>query len=237
MSAEEKKVSVIIATYNAAGTLETCLQSIFSQKYYPIEIIVIDGASTDGTTNILEKYNQKITWISEPDGGIYYAMNKGLQYVTGNWIYFAGADDQLLPGFSDMIADLQSPNTVYYGNVIHKGIKRAGKLSPYYMAKVGIYHQAVIYPVAAFTNLKYDTQYSVFSDYALNFKLFGRRTFTFEYRDHVIANYAHTGVSSYKRDAPFEKDKNKLILKNFGIKIWLRYQFRLLKSKLKAKSH
>jgi glycosyltransferase involved in cell wall biosynthesis len=235
-SAEVKRVSVIVVTYNAAATLQACLDSIYAQPYPNIELVIIDGDSTDGTKEILKANTSRITfWQSEPDKGIYDAMNKALQHITGDWVYFLGSDDELLPAFSVFADELKEDNTVYYANVVHKGVKRAGEVSAYYMAKVGIYHQSIIYPAAAFKDTRFDTRYRVFADWVFNMQCFGRG-FNFEYRDYIIANYSHEGLSSHAIDGAFEKDRAGIILKNFGLKIWLRYRFRRFKERLKGKN-
>lgn len=89
------KVSVIVSVLNGASKLEKCLLSIINLDYPSVEIIVIDGNSSDGTQQILEKYNKKIFyWISEPDTGIYNAWNKAIKVATGDWISFIGSDDE-----------------------------------------------------------------------------------------------------------------------------------------------
>src|SRR5580693_3513958 len=96
------RISIIIVTYNAAATLQVCLESIYSQSYKDLEIIVIDGQSTDGTVDILKQNTARLAyWKSEKDEGVYDAMNKGVKHLTGQWVYFLGADDELLPGFSE----------------------------------------------------------------------------------------------------------------------------------------
>ncbi|MEO0408950.1 MAG: glycosyltransferase family 2 protein, partial [Cyanobacteria bacterium P01_A01_bin.135] len=93
----QPKVSVITVCYNAADTLEKTIQQVLAQTYQPLEYIVVDGASTDDTPLVLERYAHRITHlISEPDEGLYEAMNKGLALASGDWIYFANADDYLL---------------------------------------------------------------------------------------------------------------------------------------------
>lgn len=88
------KITIIIATYNAEKTLKQTLDSIKYQTYSNIELIVVDGNSTDNTVDIIKEYNDIITkWISEPDTGIYNAWNKALNFVTGDYIAFIGADD------------------------------------------------------------------------------------------------------------------------------------------------
>ena len=94
----EKQISIIIATYNAAGTLKNCLDSIIPQLTEECELLIIDGGSTDRTNAIIQAYHDNIAYaISEPDKGIYDAWNKGVKAAKGDWIAFIGADDMLLP--------------------------------------------------------------------------------------------------------------------------------------------
>ncbi len=87
-------VTVITATYNAAKYLPDAIQSIREQDYGNIEYIVVDGASTDGTVDVIRANEDIIDrWISEPDTGIYAAWNKGVRLARGEWIAFLGADD------------------------------------------------------------------------------------------------------------------------------------------------
>ena len=88
------KVSVITVCYNAIRGIEKTIQSVISQSHDDIEYIVIDGGSTDGTIDVIQKYRDKIAYfVSEPDGGIYDAMNKGIKAATGEWINFLNAGD------------------------------------------------------------------------------------------------------------------------------------------------
>lgn len=89
------RMSVLIAVYNGAATLQRALDSVFEQSYPAVELIVMDGASTDGTPAILERNASRIAhWESEPDRGIYHAWNKALDHVRGEWVCFLGADDR-----------------------------------------------------------------------------------------------------------------------------------------------
>ena len=88
------KVSIIISVLNGAKTLQNCFDSISLQDYKNIELVVIDGESSDETVQILGKNEDIITrWLSEPDSGIYDVWNKGLEIVTGEYICFIGCDD------------------------------------------------------------------------------------------------------------------------------------------------
>jgi glycosyltransferase involved in cell wall biosynthesis len=91
--------SIITITYNAAHCLEKTMLSVLSQSYSGIEYLIIDGASTDGTVGLIRQYEAGISfWVSEPDGGLYEAMNKGLQRATGDYIWFLNAGDTLYSG-------------------------------------------------------------------------------------------------------------------------------------------
>jgi len=88
------KITVIIASFNAASTLQRCLDSIYRQTYPNWEIVVMDSGSHDGTLDILESNAERLAyWESRPDKGIYDAWNKGLDHGTGDWICFLGVDD------------------------------------------------------------------------------------------------------------------------------------------------
>jgi glycosyltransferase involved in cell wall biosynthesis len=226
----DSKISIIIPTYNAGQTLQNCLDSISAQKYRSWELIIIDGQSTDGTIAIIEKNKHLISyWESEKDGGVYEAMNKALTHVTGQWVYFMGADDELLPGFSEMAAALSDPAAIYYANVFAEGTKRLGALTRYQFAKFGPYHLAMIYPASVFEKYKFDTRYKISADFALTLKLCGERSFRFVYQDHVLANFNHTGLSGRRIDQRFQNEKAKLIYNSFGLKTWLRYKLHKFK--------
>lgn len=91
------KISVITVCYNSSATLTDTLESVLKQNYSDIEHIIVDGKSTDGTVELIRQYETlyqgKLKWISEPDAGIYDAMNKGISLATGDVIGFLNADD------------------------------------------------------------------------------------------------------------------------------------------------
>ena len=101
------KVSIITVTYNSARFLEDCIQSVISQTYSDLEYIIIDGKSKDATVSIIKKYESKISkWVSEPDRGMYDALNKGIQMATGDVIGLLNSDDMLAsPDVVQIIAD------------------------------------------------------------------------------------------------------------------------------------
>ena len=112
------KISIITITYNSEKTLPRALDSVQSQSYGEIEHIIVDGASTDGTKAMIEAYaktHQNVRWISEPDEGIYNALNKGIRMATGDVIGFMHSDDvffspdsvaQIAAAFADETVDV-----------------------------------------------------------------------------------------------------------------------------------
>jgi glycosyltransferase involved in cell wall biosynthesis len=230
------KISIIIVTLNVADVLQNCLDSIYRQTYPNIEIIIMDGASTDGTVDILKANDSKIsTWKSEKDGGIYAAMNKAIDHVTGDWVYFLGADDTLLDDFSTMCYQLKDHSVIYYSNVMTNRGKYRGKVTPYQHAKGAICHQAIIYPKEVFVKHRFNTRYKISADHVFNMACW--REFKFEYIDLTIAFFNDTGVSSLRIDGNFEREKLRLIFKYHGFGTGLRYAFRVLKENLNPKGY
>lgn len=104
-------VSIITASFNSEKTIAATFDSIVAQNHRPLQYIVVDGASTDNTVNIIKQYSKvfeenqiDFTWISEPDSGIYNAWNKGVRMASGSWLTFLGSDDVLLPGALEAMA-------------------------------------------------------------------------------------------------------------------------------------
>jgi len=237
----EPVVSVIIATYNAGKFLEECLASIAAQAFTSIEIIVIDGGSTDDTVKIAKAFDKlPLTLVSEPDKGIYDALNKGAKIAKGKWLHFLGADDILLPGFSELAAKLQDADTIYYGDskeYYDAGVKPdfiilTGRFSKYRLAKYCMNHQAIIYPSSVFKKYHYQLKYKVLADYALNIVVWGDNDFKQEYHPVFIARYNMNGFSSLNKDELFNKEKNTLIKKYMGWPVYLRLVFKQIKKRI-----
>jgi len=116
------KISVVTPSYNQASFLKKNLESVRSQSYEPVEHIVIDGGSDDGTVDILREYEDEydLQWVSEPDRGQTHALNKGIEMATGDWIGWQNSDDYYLPGsFASAVAALdRNPSAdAVYGDI------------------------------------------------------------------------------------------------------------------------
>lgn len=231
------ELTVIVTTYNAAKDIETCLTSIIDRKLPSLQLIIKDGGSTDDTLRIIKKYEAYINvLISERDNGIYDAMNKALPHIKGKWVLFLGADDKLLPGFSEMILQLKQTDTIYYGNCLTREETRGGAFSNYRLAKRNLCHQAILYPKAIFDKYTYQTQYKVFADYALNMQCWGDPQFKKQYLDIDVSYYNIDGFSSYYNDAAFRNDKPRLVKEYLGWWIYLRYRIKRSKESKKEDS-
>jgi glycosyltransferase involved in cell wall biosynthesis len=216
------KISIITPSYNSASTIEACLKSVASQSYANKEHIIIDGQSKDSTVAILKQYQAQyphIRFISEPDKGVWDAMNKGIDLATGDWLYFMGGDDEL---YSDLVLqNLFGGNDVdkyevIYGNIQHRnaGTQFDNEFSTALIARFNIAHQAIFYRKSVFEKLgKYSLKYHSSSDYALNIKWFGNKSINRLYIKDIICVYNETGMSSVFFDQAFYRDKPRLLFK------------------------
>jgi glycosyltransferase involved in cell wall biosynthesis len=114
-----RKISIITITYNAEAFLERTIKSILAQTCQDFEYIIIDGKSKDGTLTIAEKYRARVDLlVSEPDKGLYDAMNKGQRMATGDFVWFVNAGDEINdPSVVEKIYQQITPETdVLYGD-------------------------------------------------------------------------------------------------------------------------
>lgn len=135
------KVSVITTTYNSANTLQFTLDSVFCQTYRDFELIIVDGASSDDTLDIIKeyehKYNGRLKWISEPDNGLYYAMNKGLLMATGDVVGFLNSDDfYTSPNVLRRIAEEIMDKDAVFGDIHFVHGNNLKKCERYYSSKL-----------------------------------------------------------------------------------------------------
>ena len=172
------KITVVTICYNAVNTIEKTILSVINQTYNNIEYIVVDGASTDGTMDIIKKYDDRIAkWVSEPDNGIYDAMNKGIDMATGEWINFMNAGDIFFSCFSissafDIVDTISAD--IIYGYQVHsykygKYVRIRLSLDRFrYCMPIG--HPSTFVKTSLMKECKFDTNFKIAADYNFFFK-------------------------------------------------------------------
>lgn len=217
-------ISIITVTRNAARDLPGCLDSVAAQTDVPYEHWVVDGGSTDGTLELLASRNDpRIRWISEPDRGIYDAMNKAVRLARGQWIYFLGSDDRMrADALRSMASFFRNPLTIYYGDVwmTKRNIRYAGKFGAAKLALKNICQQAIFYPARVFETHTFNERYTVQADWALNMACWKDSQFLFQYVPLMVADFKDEGgISSERRDLAIERDYTLLLRRYF--RFWI----------------
>lgn len=200
------KISIVTVCFNCVELVEKTVKSVLEQDYENVEYIVIDGASSDGTCEVIEKYRDRITYyLSEKDAGIYDAMNKGIKAATGELIGFIGAGDWYEEGAIKAIADtyMLKPADVIYGDVtvVDGTLYKRQDYSNVSLRDM-YYYMLIIHPgLFVRTSLQkenpFDTTYRIAADYKFLMGLYHRGC-TFMYANHGIVYYPLGGVSSTK---------------------------------------
>lgn len=202
------KLSIITITRNDLDGLRRTALSVSSQSFRDYEWIVIDGASTDGTVEYLQSMQpQPSAWVSEPDGGVYDAMNKGIQKAQGEYLLFLNSGDSLLA--PDTLARCFSafPNAdIVYGDAYFvypkrkKIVTHPDTLNLYYFRRHSLCHQATFIRASLLRECGYSTQYKIVSDWRqwLVWMIEGR---SFVHLPIVVCNYMMDGVSTTMRKA------------------------------------
>ncbi|WP_418184850.1 glycosyltransferase family 2 protein [Aliarcobacter vitoriensis] len=200
------KITVVTVTYNAEQYLEQTIKSVIEQDYPNIEYIVIDGASSDGTVDIIKKYEKYITyWISEPDSGIYDAMNKGIDVATGEWINFMNAGDSFaLNNVLNKIFSKTYNSDVLYSNsyYVNKDFQVIGEhevkeLESFFTSEMPFIHQSTFIKKNIISKSIFRTDYKLASDFDLFCKLYIQK-YKFEYLPNVkIAKFLVGGIHTF----------------------------------------
>lgn len=223
-SGKQPKISIITVVLNGKRFIDTYLQNVLSFLNPQVELVIVDGNSSDNTIQVLQQHSNAIDyWCSEPDAGIYDAMNKAIKLAKGQWLYFMGVDDSLLDGFPEIATLLTDPHTIYYGNVMSYGKLMSRVYDAYFLTKLNICHQAIFYPKAVLDKYQYNTRYLVYADYYLNLQCWHDPDFNFVHFDKLVATFPGGGFSTYTRDLQFEHDRDLLFKTYLGSSAYYRY--------------
>ncbi len=221
------KISIITSCYNSEKYLEQCIQSVISQNYNNLEYIIIDGGSTDGTINIVNKYKKHISYfISEPDKGISDAFNKGIKVATGDIIGIINSDDYLMPEALHKVAAEYEPTVdvyrgyqlLYYPN--RKISKAEYPNNKFDILPIGncICHEASFITKQTYEKVGY---YKLDFKYMMDIDLFMRL-----YKANVKHKFINVcvltfrvGGTSSSMNKSYIRERKKLILENGGTKL------------------
>ena len=234
-------ISIITVVWNGEKHLENTIRSVINQSYDAIEYIIIDGGSTDATLDILKKYDDKIDyWLSEPDAGIYDAMNKGIALTTGELIGIINADDFYLDGAINKIvsAAMQYPAaSVFHANLkmifpdntslIYYSKQKLSKNDVYLMP---VYHPTVFIRRECYERYGlFDTQYKFVADYDLILRLLLDHKLIFHYLNETITCMRWGGATCIHRWQDTIDLNNILMSKKPSLYLLIRWKIRYMR--------
>ena len=222
------KLSVITVTYNAADTLERTLRSVQGQSYAEIEHVIVDGRSKDGTVALIEQFaNEGTNWVSEPDKGLYDAMNKAAARATGDYLCFLNAGDTFYSDTTveEMMRSIPKgtvPDIIYgqtaivdnEGEFLHMRRLEAPQVLNWKSFKQGmlVCHQAFIVRRTLFE--PYDLGYRFSADFDWAVKLM-KRAEVMHYTELTLINYLNEGLTTANRKASL-KERYRIMAKHYG---------------------
>lgn len=213
------KISVVTVCFNAVDVIEETMLSVLNQTYPNVEYIVIDGGSTDGTVNIIKKYADRLAfWISEPDKGIFDAMNKGVLHATGEYINYMNAGDRFFDQnvISEIIEKLPTAilPDVIYGDWLAKytdGYEKCHAKVENLNFKMALCHQAIFLKNSIMRERPFDLTFKFAADFNLFHKLF-IENFSFHNIGKYIAIYDHSGLSSSRNSiSPIYREYHRIL--------------------------
>ena len=222
---EQPLVSIITVTFNAKDFLEETFRSVWSQTYPNIEYIVVDGASTDGTRELIEANQDKIArWVSEPDKGLYDAMNKGIRMATGELIGIVNASDYFGKDTVEAVVQvyLAHPET----GILHGNVNMLNEDGSFFKLKkpqsddltkgMCFYHPTCFVARKVYDKLGgFDLafRYSADYDFLLRCQVAG---IPFIYIDKVLSNFRRGGVSTTSKQAAMQEARDILVKNGFS---------------------
>ncbi len=226
-------ISIITVVYNGEQFLEETIKSIINQSYDNVEYIIIDGGSTDGTLDIIKKYEDRIDyWVSEKDEGIYDAMNKGIDLVSGDWINFMNAGDSFY--INETLREIFYNNynftniNVIYGDLeIDYGdfrrFQKAKSLSGIWKGMI-FSHQSSFIRASYHKMHKYSLNYKIAGDFEFFYKFYENNT-QFEYIAITIAIVDVEGLSDANRVECLKQKYDVVSQEKFSIKYYFYYTY------------
>ena len=223
----EPLISVVTVVYDGAATLGQTIRSVLGQTYGNVEYVIIDGGSIDGTLDVIRSYEDRIDyWQSEPDGGIYDAMNKGIALATGEYVYVLGCDDFLVDEgiferlkehfledydvISGTVWALDGHGWQYeFGN--NYGVSVEDDLKD----RVSAPHQGIFIKRSVMGRYPFDTRYKIAAEYKLNLQLWTDGSLRIKKIRDKVAYYSTEGTSA--RTVRLRREESQAILGELGL--------------------
>lgn len=222
--------SIITINYNDKNGLRKTIESVIHQTFRDFEYIIIDGGSTDGSADILKEYDKHITyWISEPDKGIYNAMNKGIVQSHGKYLIFMNSADcfynnEVLSVVKQHLNDdIVSGKAIWSNNGEFLGYQ-GENITMYDLMHTTLPHQATFIKRSLFTNALYDEKYKIASDWKFFIKALILQNCTFHHIDVIICKYDDTGISTISTDLA-RKEREQILQELLPPRILTNYQY------------
>ncbi len=221
-----KKISIITVNYNDQQGLSRTIESVLAQTWTDFEFLVIDGNSSDGSKEVISRYADKIDyWVSEPDSGVYNAMNKGIKAATGEFVIFMNSGDWFYDNevLGKAIAMMHGDYGIYYGDVIVKKPHSErlktypGQLTFSYFYTGALCHQACFIKRQLFyDHFFYNESYKIYSDGEFFLYTICKADVPYKHLDLTVSVYDFTGISSNPKYAEIhDKERYQSIEKYF----------------------
>lgn len=218
------RISIITINYNNIDGLKKTMASVLNQTYGNIDYIVVDGGSTDGSKAHIESYQINVAnWVSEPDKGIYHAMNKGITYSTGAYVLFLNSGDVLCnPNvLNEFVNHSKFHGDIVYGDyVFNHGEKQyPDHLTPLFFMKTSLPHQSTLFKKSVFEKMGgYDETYKFCADRDFYLKCYLSGQFIFTRVPIALTLFDLSGVSNnIEYIATKQQEDERLFKENFGV--------------------
>jgi len=213
------KLSIITVNLNNAAGLQKTIESVVNQTFTDYEYIVIDGGSTDGSVEIIKQYADKITyWVSEPDKGIYNAMNKGIKVANGEYLQFLNSGDWLLEKNTfERVFSVFPDKEVVYGNLmlISGEYKSPKKITFTNLFFGSLPHPATFFKRSLFDNYGlYNEEFKIVSDWEFYLIVLAKNSCSFEHIDIPITYFDQNGISSQEAMLKIQIKEREIVLSN-----------------------
>lgn len=191
------KLAIVVCTYNALEHLKGFFGAIRAQKTEDIQLVIMDGGSSDGTVDEIRRHADIVDhWESKPDNGVYDAMNTAIARVLAEWVLFLGADDRLmpvaLPRLVKVLEGINSQNTVLYGDVYRPAgnVLYDGEFTKYKILRRNICQQSIVYPVSQLRAEGFEHRFKINADHVKNIKFF--------FNDQIIMQHAPICIAHFE---------------------------------------